>query len=151
MICKGKRAPIIESIVFSSFRKLKLPLESVDLFPPLQDLLLLLRKVDAHLGGGGFETSPAESLVRQIARNSTSRSFSSPLKISPLAYERIVSSMMLWSRILRQNGGVTPSSDSFRSCAPRNFVANQIVRCRPSLVALSTMSWYLTEKMETSR
>lgn len=44
-----RHEPIVESVVLPSFREFKLSLKGFNLFPPLEDNLLLFRKIDAHI------------------------------------------------------------------------------------------------------
>jgi len=49
---RSKRWSIVKSIKRAGSGKFNLSFKSLDLFPPLEDLLLFLWKVDAHIGGG---------------------------------------------------------------------------------------------------
>ncbi len=54
---RSKWRTIIEGVQRPRGGQLNLPLESLDLFPPSQDALLLLWKVDAHNGCGGAKAA----------------------------------------------------------------------------------------------
>jgi len=54
---RSKRWSIVESIKRARSGKFDLSFKSLDLFPPPKDLLLLLWKVDAHIGGGRTRAS----------------------------------------------------------------------------------------------